>query len=69
MYPNPAVNEIHFSTNTELSSVVVYDMSGKVVLQKTNNTNAINVSELAIGLYFIKATSGTTVFTSKFIKK
>jgi len=69
MYPNPAVNEIRFSTNTELSSVVVYDMSGKVVLQKTNNTNAINVSELAIGLYFIKATSGTTVFTSKFIKK
>jgi len=69
MYPNPAVNEIHFSTNTELSSVVVYDMSGKVVLQKTNNTNAINVSELEVGLYFIKATSGTTVFTSKFIKK
>jgi len=69
MYPNPVVNEIYFSTNTELSSVVVYDMSGKVVLQKTNNANAINVSELSIGLYFIKATSGTTVFTSKFIKK
>jgi len=69
IYPNPAVDEIRFSTNAELSSVMVYDVSGKVVLQKTNNTNAINVSELAVGLYFIKATSGTTVFTSKFIKK
>ena len=70
MYPNPAVNEIRFSINTELSSVVVYDISGKVVLdKKAMNNNSINVAELDAGWYFVKAISGANVFTSKFIKK
>lgn len=69
IYPNPAVDEIRFSTNAELSSVVVYDMIGKVVLQDVNIKEVVNVTELDSGVYFIKATLGTTVHTFKFIKK
>ena len=69
VFPNPVVNELRFSTKTELSSVVIYDMIGKVVLEDTNVKEMINVAELMKGVYFIKATLGTSVYTSKFIKK
>jgi hypothetical protein len=69
IYPNPVLNELRFSSNAELLSVLIYDMTGKVVLKDTNVAQMINVGELMKGLYFIKATSGNSVYTSKFIKK
>ena len=69
VFPNPVQNELRFSSAMELSSVVIYDMTGKVVLRNATTKEMINVAELMKGVYFIKATSGTSVYTSKFIKK
>ncbi|PHS09442.1 MAG: hypothetical protein COA88_04470 [Kordia sp.] len=69
VFPNPVQNELRFSSVMELSSVVIYDMTGKVVLRNATTKEMINVAELMKGVYFIKATSGTSVYTSKFIKK
>jgi len=69
VYPNPVVDKLHFSSGLELSLVVIYDMTGKVVLKNTDVKEIINLAELMKGVYFIKATIGTSVYTSKFIKK
>ena len=70
VYPNPAKDLVSLTlpNNTEVSEVVVYNVTGQEVL-RTNQTQNINVSDFANGAYFLKATttSGATL-TKKIIK-
>lgn len=52
MYPNPATDLIHFSTDRNVT-VVIYDLSGQVLktAEITNSNNAISISDLPTGLY------------------
>jgi hypothetical protein len=54
-YPNPAKTEIFIKNDaaTTLSKVTIFDLTGKVVLTKTENLSTIAISDLAKGLYLI----------------
>ena len=54
LYPNPASNVLFIkgTSNQELS-YEIYDVTGKLVLRGTTNQNAIEVSNLNSGLYFM----------------
>lgn len=69
-YPNPAKDVISIAVPNEvqITQVTVYNITGQEVL-KTNQTQNINVSQLASGTYLLKATSvnGSTL-TKKIIK-
>ncbi len=70
MFPNPARDYVQFSVNsTENLDIQIFDMLGKSVLRVDNVRNAVNVSELNAGLYFVQMTVGTQQATKKLVIK
>jgi len=74
LYPNPVVNTVELQTSAEgAKAITIRDMAGKTVYAGiVNNTrNAINVSNLPSGEYFITARESATGTSStmKFIKQ
>lgn len=69
-YPNPVNDVISIAVPNEvqITQVAVYNITGQEVLT-TNQTQNINVSQLASGTYLLKATSANgTTLTKKIIK-
>ena len=70
MFPNPAKDYVRFSTNSnENLNIQIFDMLGKSVLRVDSVRNAVNVSELNSGLYFVQMTLGTQKSTKKLVIK
>ncbi len=62
-YPNPAKTEVRIATTSSLIAVSLIDLSGKLVLEKqmAGDGNAIDVTGLKEGVYFmqVKTENGT----------
>jgi len=69
IYPNPATNTLYTNGLTGINTVEVYDISGKLLLSKQLNSNQIDISSLAKGLYFIKLTTEEGSVVRKFVKE
>ena len=52
VYPNPVANK--FRLNTNVSSLFVYDIYGKLVKSVNNPTDEIDISSLSDGVYMIR---------------
>ncbi len=69
VYPNPVNDQIIFS-NTNISTVNIYDVIGSLVLSKAVTGKTIYVSDLSSGVYFIQARGDDNqIYIGKFIKK
>ncbi|GAA4280784.1 T9SS type A sorting domain-containing protein [Gaetbulibacter aestuarii] len=54
MYPNPARNVLNFQTKDEISTIKIYDITGKVVMtSSTLSDKRMNVSQLTTGIYLV----------------
>ena len=62
IYPNPVSNILYFTSTANFVSI--FDLNGKLVLSGNNNINAIDVSILNEGVYFIDVDG----VKSKFVK-
>ena len=71
MYPNPASSSLNISASSMIKNAVIYNILGKQVMNLSINKNSesINVSNLASGMYLIKYTTESAVGTAKFIKQ
>lgn len=68
VFPNPATNSITIQTTNTISSVSIFDMLGKNVMN--DSRNVIDISNLSQGMYIIKVTQeNEKTFSSKFIKE
>jgi hypothetical protein len=70
VYPNPAkdILSVASANDLELTDVSIYNIAGQKVLNSNQSQN-INVSSLANGAYFLRATTKEgAVFTKKIIK-
>ncbi len=71
-YPNPVRNELKMSANEDIKSINVYNMIGqevkRIVLSNVSSYK-LDMSDLAQGLYIIKAKVGESSGTFKIIKK
>ena len=56
-YPNPATDNVNFAKR--LTNVEVYNAQGSLV-ETLGSANALNVASYEAGVYFIKATEGTS---------
>ena len=65
--PNPVSDILLINTELELNSIQVLDLRGSVIA--VDNSNELNVSELAAGTYFLQVITSEGVATKKFIKK
>ncbi len=56
IFPNPAKNELTISTNSPLTHLECYDVSGKFAMRfNTTGNETLDISKLSAGLYFFKA--------------
>ena len=71
IYPNPATTILNFQVNNDITidTVSVTDISGKQIFKASNKIdNAIDISNLSSGVYFVTFTSESNSITKKFIK-
>lgn len=74
IYPNPSKGIFNFSFgNLNPNKIEVYDISGKLILQKNklevqNNQTNIDLSATSNGIYFVKITTDTNTITKRIIK-
>jgi len=55
LYPNPAKDVVNISSSSKISSISVYDITGKMVLKSNTIANdQINVSSLKSGIYLVR---------------
>jgi uncharacterized delta-60 repeat protein len=71
VFPNPArtLLTVQNKNQTPFEKIVITDLTGKIVLTQTTNTNQINVEPLASGMYLLEATSGEEQLVNKFVKE
>jgi hypothetical protein len=69
IYPNPATDQLFFETTGYVSKAKVFDTRGKLLLSQENPGDAITVSSLSKGIYFVEVNTGETSSIHKFIKK
>lgn len=66
-YPNPVENELNIvNSGSEIRSISILDITGKVVIQNMNFIETIDVSNLKQGFYFLRTNDRRTL---KFLKK
>lgn len=55
-YPNPAQDFINLKGISELSTVQIFDLTGKILINSKvdSNSNSLNVSQLSQGIYLVK---------------
>jgi hypothetical protein len=69
MYPNPVrggLLNIQSASNTE-KNISIYDMIGKQVFQRNTSANQINISNLKVGIYFVKVQQDGKIATRKLV--
>ena len=71
IYPNPTNSLLHISINDVIvvKKVTIVDITGKIVLEQTENINSINVEKLAKGVYIITAYADDKKYEEKFVKE
>lgn len=74
IYPNPSTGIFNIALGTFApETITVYDLSGKIILTKTNvtisNSNySLNLSNAATGIYFVKIASESQSVVKRIIK-
>ncbi len=71
VFPNPASNLVTIKNleNITITGFTIIDVSGKIVLDETNNSNnVINVEGLENGVYFLQVKTTTGIAVMKFVK-
>lgn len=71
IYPNPAIEQIkvNIPMGVNVSSIALYDVSGKVIDQFDYFPQSINISGLEKGLYFVTINLEDEMITRKLIKQ
>ena len=71
IYPNPAndVINIKINENTPIEKIMVFDVSGKKIMEENLNTTSINIQNFQSGMYFLQIESNGKTSQTKFIKQ
>ena len=71
IYPNPVSSDrVYITSKSSLTKeIVVYDATGKKVLQTTITGKELNISSLTTGIYMITIKEGEATATRKLIVK
>jgi streptogramin lyase len=71
LYPNPTNSILNLSINDgiKIDKITIVDITGKVILEQTENLSTINVEKLSKGIYIVIAYAGDKKYQEKFIKE
>ncbi len=66
LYPNPAKETLFINSSHTVSSIVIFDITGKQVLQLAELTNnQVNISNLNPGVYMVKVGDNHNNYTTQ----
>lgn len=72
VYPNPTNGSIFIKSNNNLKSVTIYDITGKIVLDRrlesSQLSTEINLSSFTTGLYIVSLESHSSTINKRIIK-
>lgn len=70
-HPNPTNSIINIQTSNSvvLDEIIITDLTGKTVMEQTQNTNQVSVEKLARGVYILNGYSEGNKFQEKFVKE
>ena len=69
LYPNPVNDVLHIDSQEDVKEVKIYNSLGREVKVSTSVSDAINVSNLANGIYFMMIETETGKGIRRFIKR
>lgn len=69
LYPNPTADIVYLENYVRLDRVEVYDMRGRLVLEKGGMVNEVNLNGLRDGMYLIRLIARNGAEGSKLIRK
>ena len=69
IYPNPTENILHFKSENLITSLELFDLSGRLINHLLHPKEEINLSNLNSGIYVLKFYSENGVLCKKVIKK
>jgi hypothetical protein len=69
IYPNPVASLLHIKTDLNISTIAIYDLTGKKLLNLNQDLRELDLINLSTGVYFIKLTveNGSQI-TQKIVK-
>ena len=71
IFPNPVTNELNITSFTTLDNLIIYDISGRTVFQKTLKEElniTVDLSILNSGVYLLKINKGESYIIKRIIK-
>lgn len=68
IYPNPASDKLHVESIQTPEQIKVFDLNGKLI-KNLGSTRDINISDLPVGIYFIRVKTDKGEFNKKFVKE
>jgi hypothetical protein len=70
IYPNPSQNVVNIESKNNLiiESIKIVDLSGKLIIEKNQNTNQVDIENLSNGMYIVEVASEGTIYKKKLIK-
>ena len=71
IFPNPSNSIITIKCDTTIKSIELFDVQGRVLLTKmiSENSEVLDISDKANGIYFLKITSDKGIKVEKLIKE
>jgi hypothetical protein len=69
LYPNPVRSNLFVDGLPQNATVKIYDMKGKLVVNRQNGDNQIDVNNLSKGVYSIQIVGKNGITTKKFVKE
>jgi Leucine-rich repeat (LRR) protein len=71
IYPNPTKNAINIKCDTTIKSIELFDVQGRILVTKmiSENSEVLDISDKANGIYFLKITSENGSKVEKLIKE
>ena len=54
LYPNPVRDILYFNTEAAINRIELFNSSGQIIIQYNQPAGSINISNLPVGLYFVR---------------
>ena len=69
VFPNPVNSQLNIVAGSAINNVVVTDMTGRVIIEKSTDTSVVDLSNLANGVYYVKVATANSLEIIKVVKQ
>ncbi len=69
VYPNPSIDQIHFTTDVRIGMVSIYNSNGQLIRNEKPVKNSMDVSSLPIGFYLLQFDTEVGTLSKKILKR